>query len=59
MAAAGPVETLRLLRSTERARSRVLSLSLSRFEVVGRLTGAPGFGFTAEAGLAGLVFGGD
>ncbi len=57
MVAAGPCETLRLLRSTERARSRVLSLS--RFKAVGRFIGAPGFTFTTEAGFAAFSFGGD
>jgi hypothetical protein len=57
MVAAGPRETLRLLRSTERARSRVLSLS--RFKAVGRFIGAPGFGLTAEVGFAAFALGGD
>jgi hypothetical protein len=58
MVAAGPRETLRLLRSTERARSSVLSLS--RFVAVGRLMGAPGFGLIAEAGfVAAFSLGGD
>jgi hypothetical protein len=57
MAAAGPRETLRLLRSTERARSRFRSLS--RLNAVGRFTGAPGFGLTAEAGFAVFSLSGD
>jgi len=55
--AAGPRETLRLLRSTERARSRALSLSC--FKDIGRLTGAPGLTLTAEAGFAAFSLGGD
>jgi hypothetical protein len=57
IAAAGPRETLRLLRSTESARSSVLFLSL--LEAVARFAGAPGLGLTATAGFAVFVLGGD
>lgn len=57
MAAAGPRETLRLLRSTESARSRVLSLSL--FGTAARFKGAPGFGLAAAKGFVGFSLGGD
>lgn len=55
--AAGPRETLRRLRSTERARSRVLCLS--RFAAAGRFIGAPGFDNDAEVSLVAFSFGGD